>query len=360
MQDMIVSANQLVAGCIVTADVIGKSGMPLVKSKTVLTDTEIFYLQKMLVKEITVASHLENGSSFVPEKDSVRVQPAIIQVHFLDAYAAAAEGYQKQFNAWQHGSAVDIAALRKHILPVLEKVSEWEGNVFNLPSYRKQIDYLSEHAAGTAALVAAVLQKAGFSEADIKQIGLAAYLADCGMAKLKQPYHIQKRHLHDSEWDDVQKHPTFSYRMVEQASLLSSKAKLVILQHHERADGAGYPLRLPKEKIHSFASLLSICDTYHALISERAFRVAVSPYEAVDIILEEQFRRFDPAMIQHFTQAFVDAQQNTTVRLSSGELAEIVFTDSNHPTRPMVREQETGQVKALTEIPQIRIEKIIS
>ncbi len=87
---MIVSANQLVAGCIVTADIIGKSGMPLVKSKTVLTDTEIFYLQKMLVKEVTVAGHLEDGSSFVPEKDSVSVRPAIIQVHFLDAYGLKA------------------------------------------------------------------------------------------------------------------------------------------------------------------------------------------------------------------------------------------------------------------------------
>nr|WP_318539949.1 HD domain-containing phosphohydrolase [Terribacillus saccharophilus] len=232
--------------------------------------------------------------------------------------------------------------------------------MFNLPAYRRQIDYLPEHAAGTVALVATVLQKAGFSEADIKQIGLAAYLADCGMAKLKQPYHIQKRRLHDSEWEDVQKHPTFSYRMVEQAPLLSSKAKLAILQHHERADGAGYPLRLPKEKIHSFASLLSICDTYHALISERSYQAAVSPYEAVDIILEEQFRRFDPAMIRHFVQAFVDAQQNTKVRLSSGDIAEVVFTDTNHPTRPMVREQESGQVKALTEIPHIRIEQIIS
>lgn len=357
---MIVSANQLVAGCILTADVMGKSGIPLVKSKTVLTDTEIFYLQKMLVKEVTVASHLEDGSSFVPDKHPVSVQPAIIQVHFLDAYSAAAEGYQKHFNAWQHSSAVDVAALRKNILPVLEKVGEWEGNVFNLPAYRKQTDYLSEHAAGTAALVATVLQKAGFTEADIKQIGLAAYLADCGMAKLKQPYHIQKRRLQVADWEDVQKHPTFSYRMVEQVSLLSSKAKLAILQHHERADGAGYPLRLPKEKIHSFASLLSICDTYHALISERAYQMAVSPYKALDIILEEQFSRFDPAMIQHFIKAFVDAQLNTIVRLSSGELAEVVYTDNNHPTRPMVREQETGQVKALTDLPHIRIEQIIS
>ncbi|MFP7477215.1 HD-GYP domain-containing protein [Terribacillus saccharophilus] len=356
---MIVSANQLVAGCIVTADVMGKSGMPLVKSKTVLTETEIFYLQKMLVKEVTVAAHLEDGSSFVPEKEPVSVQPAIIQVHFLDAYAAAVESYQKQFNTWQHGSAVDIAALRKHILPVLEKVSQWEGNVFNLPAYINQTDYLPCHAAGMAALVAAVLQKAGFTEADVKQIGLAAYLSDCGMAKLNQPYHIQKRQLLDIDWQDVQKHPTHSYRMVEQASLLSSKAKLAILQHHERTDGAGYPLRLSKEKIHSFASLLSICDTYHALISERAYQASVSPYDALDIILDEQFSRFDPAMVQHFVQAFIDAQQNTTVRLSSGELAEVVYTDHTNPSRPMVREQETNQVRALADLPHIRIEQVI-
>ncbi|MFP7493232.1 HD domain-containing phosphohydrolase [Terribacillus saccharophilus] len=357
---MIVSANQLVAGCIVTADVIGKSGMPLVKSKTILTDTEIFYLQKLLVKEVTVATHLEDGSMFVPEKEKESNKHTIAEVHFLDAYREAVQAYQKQFNGWQHGSAVDVPLLRQSILPVLEKVGDWEGNVFNLPAYGNHPDYLSDHAAGTAALTAAVLLKANHTEADIKQIGLAAFLADCGMARLKQPYHILKRRLLDHEIEDMQQHPTLSYRMVEQASILSSKAKLAILQHHERANGTGYPLQLSKEKIHSFASLLSICDTYHALISDRAYQAAVSPYEALDIILEEQFDRFNTAMIQHFVQAFVDAQQNTTVRLSTGELAEVVFMDLKHPTRPMVRELQTGQVKALYDMSSIKIEAIMS
>ncbi|WP_158221518.1 HD-GYP domain-containing protein [Terribacillus sp. 7520-G] len=358
---MIVSANQLVAGCIVTADVMGKSGLPLIKSKTILTDTEVFYLRKLLVKEVTVASHLSDGSTFIPKEESFVSNPdTITEVHFLDAYAEAIEGYQKHFHTWQHGGAVDIPLHRNHILPVLEKVRKWDGNVFNLPAYREQSDYLPEHAAGTAALVAAVLQRANFPEADIKQIGLAAFLADCGMSKLKQPYHIQKRRLHDKDLVDVQRHPTLSYRMVEDASILSSKAKLAILQHHEQADGTGYPLRLTKEKIHPFASLLSICDTYHALISNRPYQAAVSPYEAVDIILKEQFKRFDPVMIKHFIQAFVDAQQNTKVRLSTGEIAEVVFTDNNHPARPMVREGQTGQVKALKDMPHIRITEIIS
>ena len=357
---MIVSANQLVAGCIVTADVMGKSGTPLIKSKKILTDKDIFYLQKLLVKEVTVASHLSDGNAFTPENGPVVSNPqTVTEVHFLAAYEKAVKGYQNNVNIWKYSSALDVPLHRQQILPVLEQVSEWEGNVFNLPAYRKQTDYLPEHAVGTAVLVAAVLQRASFPEADIKQIGLAAFLADCGMSKLKQPYHTQKHRLNDMDMIDVQKHPTLSYRMVEQASILSAKAKLAILQHHERADGAGYPLRLPKEKIHPFASLLSICDTYHALISDRPYQAAVSPYEAVDIILEEQFKRFDPAMTQYFVQAFVDAQQNTKVRLSSGEMAEVVFTDNNHPTRPMVREQKTGQVKALKDMPHIRIKEII-
>jgi HD-GYP domain-containing protein (c-di-GMP phosphodiesterase class II) len=356
---MIVSANQLVAGCIVTADVMGKSGLPLVKSKTTLTESDIFYLQKLLVKEVTVASHLEDGTSFVPSKEPVQQKVLKKELNFLDAYEAAADEHQKQFASWQHGAAVDVSSLRKKLLTMIEKLAKWDGNIFNLPSYRKQKDYVSDHAIGMALLAAAVLQRAGYTEADINQTALAALLADCGMAKLKQPYHLQKRSLHALDREDMEKHPTLSYRMIEKVSLLSTKAKLVILQHHERADGAGYPLRLGKDKVHPFASLISICDTYHALISERAHQRAVSPYRAVEVILEEQFERFDPTMVQHFMQAFLDAQQKTTVRLSSGELAEIVFTDSNYPARPMVRELESGEVKAMNEYPDLQIEEVI-
>jgi HD-GYP domain-containing protein (c-di-GMP phosphodiesterase class II) len=356
---MIVSANQLVAGCIVTADVMGKSGLPLVKSKTTLTESDIFYLQKLLVKEVPVASHLEDGTSFVPSKEPVKPKTLKKELHFLEALEAAADEYKKQFASWQHGAAVDVSNLRQILLPVMEKAASWEGNIFNLPSYRMQTDYVSDHAISIALLAAAVLRKAGYTEADVNQTALAALLADCGMAKLKQPYYLQKRTLHAQEREDIEKHPTLSYRMIEQVSLLSTKAKLAILQHHERADGTGYPLRLGKDKIHPFASLVSICDTYHALLSERAYQRAVSPYKAVEIILEEQFERFDPAMVQYFVQAFLDAQQKTTVRLSSGKLAEIVFTDSNIPTKPMVRELESGEVKALNEYPDLYIKEVI-
>ncbi|SNZ02204.1 HD-GYP domain, c-di-GMP phosphodiesterase class II (or its inactivated variant) [Terribacillus aidingensis] len=356
---MIVSANQLVAGCIVTADVMGKSGLPLVKSKTILTESDIFYLQKLLVKEVPIASHLEDGTSFVPSKEFVKPKMLKKEQNFLDALEAAADAYQKQFASWQHGAAVDASSLRQMLLPVMEKAASWEGNIFNLPSYRTQTDYVSHHAIGIALLAAAVLQKAGYTEADVNQTALAALLADCGMAKLKQPYFLQKRRLHAHEREDIEKHPTLSYRMIEQVSHLSTKAKLAILQHHERADGTGYPLRLSKDKIHPFASLVSICDTYHALISERAHQRAVSPYRAVEIILDEQFERFDPSMVQSFIQAFLDAQQKTTVRLSSGQLAEIVFTDSSNPTKPMVRELESGEVKAMNEYPDLHIEEVI-
>lgn len=75
-------------------------------------------------------------------------------------------------------------------------------------------------------------------------------------------------------------HPSLGYEALEKKHLISDASRLVVLQHHERLDGCGYPDGLKGEEIHPYAQIVAISDVYDALTSERCYRKSLSNYRA--------------------------------------------------------------------------------
>src|SRR5699024_4779276 len=118
------------------------------------------------------------------------------------------------------------------------------------------------HGVSVAILSAYIDKKMGFSKDKCLQHGLSCFLCDISMAKIRPDIRFKTDVLNDAEYQEVKKHPIYSYRMIEQQPTVSHAAKLGILQHHERVDGSGYPLGLKKNKIHRFARIIAVCDIY--------------------------------------------------------------------------------------------------
>src|SRR5690625_6128314 len=75
--------------------------------------------------------------------------------------------------------------------------------------------------------------------------------------------------LSHSDFEEIKKHPTFTYRFIEHNLALTQEAKLGVLQHHERIDVKGYQLGISGEKINTYAKIIAIDETYHRITSER-------------------------------------------------------------------------------------------
>ena len=121
------------------------------------------------------------------------------------------------------------------------------------------------------------------------QIGLAGVLADSGMSRLNPNWLIKGTELTIQEFKEMKKHPTYSYQLVENITALTKAAKLAILQHHERLDGSGYPLGVKADKIHPYAKIIAIVDTYHAMTSERAYKPKKSPFKVMEEMLRVKY-----------------------------------------------------------------------
>lgn len=104
--------------------------------------------------------------------------------------------------------------------------------------------------------------------------------------------------LTSEERDEIKKHPVYSYRLIESIRTITDAVKLAVLQHHERLDGSGYPLALKKEKIHKYARIIAVSDTYHAMTSERPYQKKQAPIDVINDLQKNELLKLDEKVIQ--------------------------------------------------------------
>jgi putative nucleotidyltransferase with HDIG domain len=109
--------------------------------------------------------------------------------------------------------------------------------------------------------------------------------------------------LDDAEWEQMRKHPEIGYNMLRQVKFLQGAAE-IILAHHERWDGKGYPYGLRAEEIPLGARIFAVVDTFDSMTSDRAYRKALSTLDAMNEILRFNGSQFDPLVVEAFLDIY--------------------------------------------------------
>jgi HD-GYP domain-containing protein (c-di-GMP phosphodiesterase class II) len=200
--------------------------------------------------------------------------------------------------------------------PQLERVSNMLDvvieNVLAQPAVGANLLRMSSHHQCTASHMFAVgtlsvmlgAEVVGLDPGQLRNIGLAGMFHDLG--KLQIPSEILGKAvpLTSAEYHQIQQHTIESVRLLGDNPLINSEIRLMILQHHERIDGAGYPLGLRGDEIVLGAKLLSIVDSFHAIIGRRSYRGPTSPIDAMRILKYEIGRQFDRDLYRKWVHLF--------------------------------------------------------
>lgn len=341
-------------------DVKGKSNRAIVPKSTVLTDELITILDKFLIMEVDVASKLSDGTIFVPKVVKQEKQTNDSRnITFKEHYQSVVKGYKMLFTAWQKNIQFDMPTVRKLFIPLLDRVGSGDVNIFTMHQYNIKEDYNYHHSVAIGLLAAYLGKKMGYNHADYVQIGLAGFLSDCGMSKVSPTILTKTDTLSAIEINEMKKHPTYSYRMVEHIPTITQIVKLAILQHHERMDGSGYPLAVKKDKIHAYARIIAVSDRYHAMTCEQLYQEKQSPFQVMDGLIQGKYTHFDHQVVETFGKCFAYFSKGSKVRLSTGDTGKIVFVEDRYPTRPMVKLDQSGEILALKNNVAIYIDEII-
>ncbi|MEM6960391.1 MAG: HD domain-containing phosphohydrolase, partial [Myxococcota bacterium] len=105
--------------------------------------------------------------------------------------------------------------------------------------------------------------------------------------------------LSAEEWVLVRKHPEYGAKQLKDLDLLRSAVPLV-LSHHERWDGTGYPKGLRRKTIPLVARVFAVCDAFEAMTADRPYRKAAAVAEAQEKIANERGKAFDPEVVDAF------------------------------------------------------------
>lgn len=197
-------------------------------------------------------------------------------------------------------------------------------------------DYTYKHCLRVSMLAASVCTELEMTKDEIKETVISGLLHDIGKSNIDHDIIIKPGKLTKEEFDAVKKHPLIGYNILKASSDYSSNILSGVLFHQEKYDGTGYPTGIAGEKIPLVARILTVCDVFDALTSNRPYRVPWSVAETEEYILGGSGTHFDLKVAQAFLRAFNPYPIGTMLELSDGRHG-VVIKDNQNVLRPVVR-----------------------
>lgn len=286
---MEIDTKLLKPGMVLIEDVNGRNGKPIVPKNTVLTDVQIEFIQKFLIEKVHIkrTNNVQGNvtkRSILDDKRPMKIFFDEIEDEtdtFVKVFREVVEQYKSLYNSWQANIPVNMYHVRQLCMPLFEQVESISIEEIRSLIIGRERDLFYYKSVVVSLLAIKLAQTLKYEKKNWLQIGFAAILIDIGLTKYKP--------VIDSSQADP-RHPVISYEMIKDEPTLTKHAKLAIIQHHERLDGSGFPLKATAEKIHPYSRIIAVADQYVTLYIEYG--------EAAKIMLQKQTNRFDERIVK--------------------------------------------------------------
>jgi HD-GYP domain-containing protein (c-di-GMP phosphodiesterase class II) len=157
--------------------------------------------------------------------------------------------------------------------------------------------YTEGHTRRVALLAAQIGEDLGLAPARVRDLALGAMVHDVGKLSVPDAILQKPAKLTEEEFAVIRRHPVWGRELVDELGGFSPQVATLVLDHHERLDGKGYPRGLESADIDLDTRILTVCDVYDALISTRVYREAWSPERALGLLWSEAEKAFDPSCV---------------------------------------------------------------
>ncbi|MFC0213415.1 HD-GYP domain-containing protein [Paenibacillus chartarius] len=189
----------------------------------------------------------------------------------------------------------------------------------------------------------------GYTQEALMEIGIGALVHDIGSIQLSEKLLKSSSRLTPSEYAEIQKHTEIGFHMLKDEAGIPMLAATVALQHHERIDGSGYPYNLKGNEIHEFSRWIGLLDSYDAMTHPRAYRNAIAPHHALEILYANAGSLYDINKVALFRNKVAIFPVGLSVTLSTGEKGVVSKQNTSILSRPTVRVLKNERGETLKE-----------
>ena len=229
----------------------------------------------------------------------------------------------------------DLIKLNDTATFIIDNILQEDSITDKLLEIKERNTDLYEHSLNCCVLSIILGIRLNLSNETIHAVGVGCLLHDMGLRFIAVDYNnININRLSGSKQQEYKKHPVYGYSSIEKETWLDPVSKNIILSHHERLDGSGFPFH--KKRMSKEVCMMCICDTFDEMICgigcERK-----KVYEAIEYIKSFKNTKFDGTIVDEFLKTIAAYPVGSYVLTNTGEIGVVVKQNNNFPDRPVIR-----------------------
>lgn len=241
----------------------------------------------------------------------------------------------------------ELAELSDTADNIITNILEEEEVVEKIFDIKERSTDIYEHSISICSLAILTALKLGIDKSKIHDIGVGCLLHDIGLRYSTVDFsHRDVEDMSEQEYVEYKKHPVYAYSALKDEKWISELSKSIILKHHERADGSGFPLRL--RDIPLECRIVNVCDAFDEMICGIAQK-QVKVYEAVEYLKNFKNVKFDKAVVDAFLSFTAVYPAGSHVLTNEGETAIVLSQNKEFQDRPVIKIIKDKDGNTLTE-----------
>jgi putative nucleotidyltransferase with HDIG domain len=301
-------------------------GLDVAPGETAVSEAES---EAQVDEELSQAAEVQRETAPVPASAEF--------VRAAKICAQSKRAVTSMFQEARMGKAVDTIGAQKLVEEITDSVSRNPGALISLARLKTADDYTYMHSVAVCALMIALARQLDLDEELTQRLGIAGLLHDLGKALMPMDVLNKPGKLTDEEFAIIKTHPEEGYKLLLASTGADDIALDVVLHHHEKTDGSGYPKRLKNEEISLHAKMGAVCDVYDAITSNRPYKAGWDPAESLRRMAEWSNGHFDPTVFQAFVKSLGIYPIGSLVKLKSGRLGLVVEQSQKSLLTPCIK-----------------------
>jgi len=240
------------------------------------------------------------------------------------------------FNVLRKGGQFDVMSAKGVVSELVEQVMKNPDAMVWLSQLKEKDEYTAIHSVNVCILSLTFGRALGLTEAELNTLGLGALLFDIGKSRIPDDILKKTDSLNENEFLLMKAHAFLGYAMLEEKNNISKEVLHIILDHHERLNGSGYPNCRRGDEISRLTRIVSIVDAFDAMTSDRCYKDAFQVQHALNELYNMAPDEMEQELIEAFIKCIGIYPIGSIVSLNTGHTGVVVKLNELNRLKPIV------------------------
>lgn len=332
----IISVDSVKGNEVLAKDILNESSSILMKAGTVMKKEYIKRLKELNIDFIYVEDDIAQGVNLTQSLE-------------LQIKEQCQETVREILTKYTYHTEKELEEIITVADEIIYDIMQEPEVIYNLSSIRSKSDSTYSHSLNVCALAVILALKMKLSIKKTREIAIGCLLHDIGFTYITMDYgDLILEECSDRIQKEIKKHVIYGYSAVEKLKWLTSASKDIILSHHERLDGSGYPFRLTEKKIKTGSKIAAVCDEFDSRVYGNLMK-KMKVHDAIDYIVSQAGIKFDLEVVRAFVASVAAYPIGALVITNQNEIGIVLRQNPKCPTRPVIRIIQDARGNRLTE-----------